>query len=79
MKKLFVLICLMIVVVTTNAQSRTNVTGIKFYSKSEKLERASGWEYHEATGKWYENENVIYPGVCQIADIIFIGFNLLLF
>ena len=57
------LFLVIIFVVNTNAQSRTNRTLLEFKTKSKKLTSAIGWEKNTQTGKWIENKNVISENI----------------
>ena len=60
MRKTILLIIMNVFLFSSYAQKRTNeITPTKFYSKSPKLTKATGWKKNKKSGKWISHENRI--------------------
>jgi hypothetical protein len=64
-KKVLLISASIFLTITTFAQSRENKVNLRFELKSDKLTTAVGWELNNETGKWINNQNVIYSRGCS--------------
>lgn len=59
MKKLFLSISFLMLVISSYSQGRQNRAKLAFTNQSEILNKATGWSYNSTLGEWIDYENVM--------------------